>query len=212
MDFVSAAPAFLVAGEGGNEELQEDGQLLEFGADDFVLVIQRPSKANLHIESRDGTAVTLILDGESMSIHAVFNETFYYDTTEQSGDIDTSLDHLSAELGVPRQLRAFLSKELTASMNKVTSGYYVGVALIDDVKCDHLALRDDTRNIQVWIAQGAEPVPRRIVIRHRLAEGQPRVWVELTEWDLSPGPGDDKFTLVLPPQAERVDFFAGSLK
>jgi hypothetical protein len=31
MDFVSAAPAFLVAGEGGNEELQEDGQLLEFG-------------------------------------------------------------------------------------------------------------------------------------------------------------------------------------
>ena len=56
------------------------------------------------------------------------------------------------------------------------------------------------------------PYTRRIVIRHRLADGQPRVWVELTEWDLSPGPGDDKFTLALPPQAERVDFFSGSLK
>jgi outer membrane lipoprotein-sorting protein len=89
MDFVSAAPAFLVAGEGGNEILQEDGQLLEFGVDDFVLVIQRPSKANLHIESRDGAAVTLILDGESMSVSTVFNQTFFYDMTEQPGDINT---------------------------------------------------------------------------------------------------------------------------
>jgi hypothetical protein len=211
MDFVSAAPAFLVAGEGGNEELQEDGQLLEFGVD-FAFVIQRPAKANLRIDSRDGATATLILDGESMSVHTLFNETFYYDTTEQPGDIDASLDHLSAELGVPRQLRAFLSEELTASLDTLTSGYYVGEAFIDDVKCDHLALRDDTRDVQVWIAKGAEPVPRRIVIRHRLAEGQPRVWVELTEWDLSPGPVADKFTLALPPRAERVDFFSGSLK
>ena len=209
MEFISSAPAFKVVGEGGNEEWQEDGQMLEFGAD-FALAIQRPAKANLRIESRDGATATLILDGESMSVSTVFKQTFFYDLTEQPGDVNTSLDHLSTELGVPRQLRSFLSKELTASLNKVTSGYFVGEAIIEGVKCDHLALRDDSRDVQVWIAQGAEPVPRRIVIRHRLAEGQPRVWVELTQWDLSPEPEDGTFTLSLPPQAERIEFFFGS--
>ena len=211
MEFVSSAPAFKVAGEGGNEEWQEDGQMLEFGAD-FALAIKRPAKANLRIESRDGATATLILDGESMSVSTVFKQTFFYDLTEQPGDVNTSLDHLSTELGIPRQLRSFLSKDLTAALNKVTSGYYVGESIIEGVKCDHLALRDDTRDVQVWITQGATPVPRRIVIIHRLAAGQPRVWVEFSEWDLSPDPEDDTFTFVLPPQAERFDFFSDSLK
>ncbi len=211
MEFLSAAPAFAVSGESGNEEWQEDGQLLEFGAD-FALQIQRPAKANLRIQSRDGAAVTLILNGESMSVSTVFNQTFFYDVTEQQGDVNTSLDHLAAELGVPRQMRPFLSTELTASLKNVTSGYYVGEAIIDDVKCDHLALRDDTRDVQVWIAQGAKPVLRRIVIIHRLAAGRPRVWVEFSEWELPPEAEDGTFTLSLPPQAERVDFFSGSPK
>lgn len=211
-EFVSAAPAFLVTGEGGHEVLQEDGQLLEFGADEFVLAIQRPSKANLYVESRDGATATLVLDGRTMSVQTVFQDTFYYDMTEQPGDINTSFDQVAAELGVPRQLRGFPSKGLTTALGTFKSGYYVGEAFIDDVKCDHLALRDDSTDVQVWIAQGEEPVPRRIVIRHRNAEGQPRVWVEMTDWNFSPEPSDDRFTLALPPQAHRADFFLDPLK
>ncbi len=206
-DFIAAAPAFALVGDGGNEVLQQDGQLLEFGAH-FTLTIQRPSQANLRIDSRDGTSATLILDGDALSVFSVIENIFYYDTTHQPGDINESLDFLAMELGVPRQLRFFLSKDLTASLSRVKSGYYVGESIIDGVMCDHLALRNEMLDAQVWIAQGNEPVFRRIVITHKELQGQPRVWVQFNEWEFSPELSERIFTLSPPDNAERFRFFA----
>jgi hypothetical protein len=206
-DFISAAPAFALVGDGGNEVLQQDGQLLEFGTH-FTLTIQRPSQANLRVDSRDGAGASVILDGKAISVISVVEKVFYYDTTSQPGDINTSLDFLAMELGVPRELRYFLSKDLTASLSRVKSGYYVGKSIIDGVMCDHLALRNEKLDVQVWIAQGNEPVPRRLVITHKELQGQPSVWVQFTEWNFSPELSDHIFTLSPPDDAERLRFFA----
>jgi hypothetical protein len=206
-DFIAAAPAFTMIGHGGNEELQEDGQLLEFGAR-LTLAIQRPSQANLRIDTRNGANATLILDGEAISIYSVKDNMYVYDTTRQPGDINTSLDSLAAQFGVPRQLGFFLSKDLTASLSRVKSGYYVGESIIDGVMCDHLALRNEKLDVQVWIEKGNEPVPRRMVITHKELQGQPRVWVQFTEWNFSPELSERIFTHSPPQDAERVGFLA----
>jgi len=149
-DFIVAAPAFTVIGDSGNEELQEDGQLLEFGTH-LTLTIQRPSKANLRIDTRNGANATLILDGEAISVYSVKDNMYIYDTTRQPGDINTSLDLLAAQFGFPRQLGFFLSKDLTASLSRAKSGYLVGESNIAGVLCDHLALRNGDLDVQVWI-------------------------------------------------------------
>jgi len=206
-DFIAAAPAFTMIGHGGNEELQQDGQLLEFGAY-LTLAIQRPSQANLRIDTRSGVNATLILDGEAISIYSVKDNMYVYDTTRQPGDINTSLDSLAAQFGVPRQLGFFLSKDLTASLSRAKSGYRVGESIIDGVMCDHLALRNEKLDVQVWIEKGNEPAPRRIVITHKELQGQPSVWVQFTEWDFSPELSERIFTHSPPQDAERVDFLA----
>lgn len=207
-DFISAAPAFYLVVDGGNEVLQQDGHLLEFGAH-LTLIIQRPSQANLRIDSRDGTSATLILDGDAISVFSVIENIFYYDTTHQPGDINETLDFLAKELGVPRQLRFFLSKDFTASLSRIKSGYYVGESTIAGVLCDHLALRSEKTDIQLWIAKGNEPVPRRLLIMHREVEGRPRVWLQSSEWDFSPDLSDHIFVLSPPQDAERFRFLAG---
>jgi len=73
--------------------------------------------------------------------------------------------------------------------------------------CDHLALRGDKEDVQVWIARGDEPVPRRIVITYRELEGQPQFWAQFIEWILSPELSDTTFTLSPPADATRVQFF-----
>ncbi len=206
-DFISAAPAFALVGDSGNEEVQQDGQLLEDGAH-IALTIQRPSQANLRIDSRDGAGASVILDGKAISVSSVVEKVFYYDTTSQPGDINTSLDFLAMELGVPRELRFFLSKDLTASLSRVKSGYYVGESIIAGVLCDHLALRNEKLDVQVWIEKGNQPVPRRILITHKKLQGRPRVWVNFTEWDFSPELSERIFTHSPPQDAERVDFLA----
>jgi len=206
-DFIATASAFTMIGHGGNEELQEDGQLLEFGGD-LALTIQRPSQANLRIDMRIGANATLILDGEAISVYSVKDDMYVYDTTRQPGDINTSLDSLAAQFGVPRQLGFFLSEDLTASLSRAKSGYRVGESTIAGVLCDHLALRNDDLDVQIWIEKGNQPIPRRILITHKELQGRPRVWVNFTEWDFSPELSEHIFTHSPPQDAERVDFLA----
>ena len=78
--------------------------------------------------------------------------------------------------------------------------------MISGVLCDHLALRGEKEDVQVWIARGDEPVPRRIVITYRELEGQPQFWAQFTEWDFSPELSETTFTFSPPADATRVQF------
>jgi hypothetical protein len=210
-DFISAAPSFSLLSEIGYEVMQDNGQVLEFGSL-LTLAIQRPSRAIGRFDSRNGDSSTTVLDGEGISISAVsgsMEKLHVYDTTRQPGDIDSSLEFLAKEMGVPRQLRDFFSRDLTASLGSaVQSGYYVGESVISGVLCDHLALRGEKEDVQVWIAQGDEPVPRRIVITYRQLEGQPQFWAQFTEWNFSPELSDTAFTFSPPEGAKRISFFS----
>ena len=206
-DFISAAPAFSMVSDTGNEVTQKNGHVLEFGSR-LTVTIQRPSKGIGRFESRDGDISIIVLDGKTLSVYVAKEGIYAYDATRQPGDIDSSLEFLAKQMGTPRQLRDFFSKDLTASMGSaVKSGYYVGESTISGVLCDHLALRGDKEDVQVWITRGDEPVPRRIVITYRELEGQPQFWAQFIEWDFSPELSDTTFTFSPPEGAKRIRFF-----
>jgi len=206
-DFISAAPAFTLVSDTGHEVLQKNGHMLEFGSQ-LTLAIQRPSQAVGRFDSRDGDTSVTVLDGKTLSVYIATEGIHAYDVTRQPGDIDSSLEFLANLVTVPRQLRDFFSKDLTASLSSaVKSGYYVGESKISGVICDHLALRGDKEDVQVWIARGDEPVPRRIVITYRQIEGQPQFWAEFTDWNFSPELSDATFTFTPPGDAKRIRFF-----
>ncbi len=89
----------------------------------------------------------------------------------------------------------------------VKSGYYVGEATIAGVLCDNLALRNEDEDVQLWIAKGNKPVPRRIVVTYKKVEGQPQFRAQFVEWDFSPDLPDAIFSFSPPAHAERIDFF-----
>jgi hypothetical protein len=49
-------------------------------------------------------------------------------------------------------------------LEKVRVADYVESSSIAGVPCDHLALRGDEADLQLWVAQGQQPLPRRLVI------------------------------------------------
>jgi hypothetical protein len=78
-----------------------------------------------------------------------------------------------------------------------------------DVPCDHLAVRTSKGvDFQVWVAQGSEPLPRRIVITYQEEPGQPQFWADLSDWNLSPEISDTLFTFTPPAGADRIQFLA----
>ncbi len=80
-------------------------------------------------------------------------------------------------------------------------------ATIAGILCDNLALRNDDEDVQLWIAKGDKPVPRRIVVTYKNLEGQPQFWAQFEEWKFSPDLPDAIFSYSPPAHAERVDFF-----
>lgn len=204
--FIEAAPAFLVKGNAGGELWTDSGQLIEYGTT-FTVLFVRPSKLLLQLNARDGTQTTMIFDGETITVASYIGGKHLYDTTPQQGDVNESLDFVTTYSGGSREMAHFLTDQLTQSLNEVQTGLSLGKSTIDGVVCDHLALRSDTRDGQIWIARGDEPTLRRLLITHREKPAQPRFWVQFEEWDLSPEISEPNFIYSPPEGAVKFDYF-----
>jgi len=209
-EFISQASSYTLVADTEHEYLERDGQRIEFGSH-IIAAIQRPSRAHVRFDNRDGDNATIILDGETVSIFSTRGNAYVYDTTRQPGDIDASFEFLAEQLATPDQLHHFFALDLTAAMKSmVESGYYIGQAKIAGVWCDNLALRNNDEYVQLWIEKGSTPVPRRIVVTYRNVEGQPQFRAQFSEWEFSPDLSTTVFSFSPPAHAQRVEFFGNT--
>ena len=102
------------------------------------------------------------------------------------------------------------ARSLPSELDKlVVSADYVETTTITDVPCDHLTVRTAKGvDFQVWVAQGNEPLPRRIVITYKEEPGEPQFWADLSNWNLAPEISDTLFTFTPPEGANRIQFLA----
>jgi len=76
---------------------------------------------------------------------------------------------------------------------KLKSGYKLGTATIAGVKTDHYVFREDEIDWEVWIQQGDQPLPRKVVIVDRTDPARPTFVSRLT-WNVNPPLNDADFT------------------
>ena len=125
----------------------------------------------------------------------------------QTGDIDEVLRVAEEQLGIPIPLSELLATDLGQRIEAgLVSAAVVGTETIDGVRCDHLALRNADRGIQIWVQQGETPLPRRIAITFEQAPGRPQFRARLEKWELAPKLADSLFAFEPPEGSERVRF------
>jgi hypothetical protein len=91
-------------------------------------------------------------------------------------------------------------------MDGVTDGFVVGKAVIEGVRCDHLAFRAPQVDWQIWVQEGAQPLPRRLVITTRDLPNAPQFAVTMTKWNLKPSFDAQIFKFTPAAGATKVDF------
>jgi len=205
--FIEAATVLSARGDFGGELILENGQLVEHGST-FTFIFSRPAKLYLKLNSRDGSETKMFFDGKTITVASIVDDLQIYDTAPQPGDVNESLDFMVGQTGGPRELNHFLTEQLTDSLSRqVETGFSLGNSTIDGVLCEHLALRSDTRDGQVWVEKGDEPAPRRILITHRNKPGQPRFWVQFDEWEFTPNLNASTFRYTPPEGAIKFRYF-----
>ena len=83
------------------------------------------------------------------------------------------------------------------------SAYDVGPATIDGVETDHYAFREDDVDWEVWIQQGDQPFPRKLVIIDRNDPAKP-TFIARLQWQLNPAFTDADFTFVPDANAKKI--------
>ena len=89
-------------------------------------------------------------------------------------------------------------------MADVTQGFVVGKGIVEGVRCDHLAFRAPHADWQIWIQEGKEPLPRKLVITNRADEARPQS-VTLMEWNLKPAFNEASFKFTPPKGASKIE-------
>ena len=91
-------------------------------------------------------------------------------------------------------------------MTDVSHALVVGKGVDEGVRCDHLAFRAPHVDWQIWIQEGKEPLPRKLVITTRDQPNAPQFSVVVTKWNLKPTVTAQTFSVRAPSGAKRVEF------
>ena len=203
--FLSRTERFSVDIRSGYDVVQKSGQKIEFG-EIRQIKVSRPDHLRIEIERGNGEKGLVVFNGKDITIY-IANDNVYA-TTSKPGTLDQAIKYAVADLKLRVPLSVMLLSNFPAEIQtRVTAADYVETARIADEPCDHVAARTaDGVDFQVWIAQGDQPLPRRVVITYRQQKGQPQYWAALTNWNLSPDTSDAFFEFTPPTGAEQIPF------
>ncbi|MCG3145490.1 MAG: hypothetical protein HONDAALG_03101 [Gammaproteobacteria bacterium] len=204
--FLSQTQRFRVDIRAGYDVLQDTGQKIEFG-ERRTVTVSRPDSLRIDAEQSDGDKQMVLLDGKDIT---VFNATRnVYARTPMPGSIDEAIAYFRRELRMRLPLAVLVVNRLPAELERrVQSIDYVEQTDILGVPAHHLAARTATVDFQVWVSDGEQPLPLRIVLTYKAEEGQPQFWAQFSDWDLSPEITAATFAFTPPDGAQKIAFLA----
>jgi hypothetical protein len=179
------------------------GQKLQFD-NAVTMAVQRPNKL---WAARVGDLVDQVFyyDGKSLTLHNPGEKV--YATVPAPGTLEEMLDFARESLDIVAPGGDFIYRNaFEILMQDVKTAYVVGKGVVEGVRCDHLAFRAPHADWQIWIQEGKQPLPRKIVITSTDVAGAPQFAVVVTKWDLAPKFAEGKFTFTPPKGARTIVF------
>ena len=116
-----------------------------------------------------------------------------------------ALDMAMAQLRLVGPMIDLLADDPYKSMMEgVLEAVYVGESEVGGKRCHHLALRQLTRDFELWIDAGKTPWPLRLAVTDKTLHGNPRTLVEYVDWKTTSGFAAKTFEFTPPADAVRV--------
>lgn len=202
LDYLAGLKAFSVDTTSTIEMVLTSGQKIQFD-NAAVASVQRPDKL---VARRKGDLVnqSFYYDGKNLSLYNPDQKV--YATVAAPNTLEAMIDFARDSLDIIVPAGDLLYRNalelLTAD---VQSGFVVGKGVVGGVRCDHLAFRNADVDWQIWIQEGAKPLPRKYVITSTQVAGAPQFAV-LASWNTAPKFADGTFVFAPAKGAQRIDF------
>jgi hypothetical protein len=179
------------------------GQKLQFAAAQEV-ALQRPGR--LYIDYRgDLGDRRLWYDGKSITLFDP--ATPFYAAEAAPAQIDAMLEKVMKDMDFSPPLADFLFKDPYQSVRaNVQYGFDLGVTRVNGESCRVLGFVEKDIDWQIWISDGPQLTPCKLVITYKTQPSQPQFSAVFTEWNFSPRIAEPVFTAVVPPGTRQIPF------
>jgi hypothetical protein len=205
-EFLAKTPRFTVSLRSGYDAVQASGQKIEFG-ETRQIAVSRPNQLRVESEHSDGERHLVLYDGKDITVFSPSRNV--YAQAPKPGGIDAAVMYFLRDLHMRLPLAALLLSRFPEEIERRTQSLAeVERTVIDGTPVHHLAGRTETVDYQVWIAEGARPLPLRAVLTYKNAEGQPQFRARFADWNLSPEIRDAQFAFSPPEGARKIAFLA----
>lgn len=205
-NYLAKTPTFSVNLSDSYDTVQASGEKIEFTASRKVIV-SRPNGLRVEHEESNGKKNTVLYDGKDITI---FNPSEnVYAQTAKTGGIDEAVKYFLKDLNMRLPLAMLLVSQLPAELERRTESLdYVEKTAINGQPVHHLAARTETVDYQVWITEGAQPLPLRVVLTYKQTEGQPQFRAQFSDWNLAPQINNTQFVFTPPEGVKKIAFLA----
>lgn len=205
-NYLAKTPTFAVNLSDSYDTVQASGEKIEFAANRKVIV-SRPNGLRVEREESDGKSHILLYDGKDITVFSPSENV--YAQTAKTGGIDDAVKYFLKDLNMRLPLAMLLVSQLPAELERRTESLdYVEKTTINGHPVHHLAARTETVDYQVWISEGAQPLPLRVVLTYKQAEGQPQFRAQFSDWNLAPKIDNAQFTFTPPEGIKKIAFLA----
>lgn len=181
----------------------EEGQMLQYGGNAQVAV-GRPDR--LHVEYEGDERESLVIfDGETFTFYNA--RANLYATTAVPPKMDDALDRAFELYGFSVPIADLVYSDPYGTLiENVQEGTFIGRHPVGGIPCHHLAFSQESIDWQIWIEDGPQPVPRKLVITYKNEEGSPQYSARLSNWDFQPRFSAHFFRFHPPTGAGEIEF------
>ncbi len=184
------------------DHVLESGIKLKTGLE-LEVVVSRPGRMHARSRLDDGRVREVWFENGRVTVHTNHDNTFA--SVETPKDIDGMLDFMEDKYAVNFAVADLLySKPAKAAEEFLLSGAYIGLRMVAGVPCHHLSFESRGADWQVWIKDGADPVPCRLVVTSVTKDEQPELIATFRDVTIDAEVSDAVFRFRAPSGAKKT--------
>lgn len=179
------------------------GQLLNFFTNN-VVTVKKPNKLKV-ITKSDSKPNEFYFDGKTMITYSPKDN--LYAVVDAPATLDELFPFAMEKAGVHTTFSDILTSDpysyLTASL---VSAFWAGQSHIDGILCDHIALKEEGMEYQIWIAGDDKPLPIIMTITYTALPEKPRFILHYSNWKVDVPVAQHAFIFKKPAGASKIDY------
>jgi hypothetical protein len=205
-DYMKSVKQFSFRGKISFDDILPTGQKIQYSAENQV-AIRRPDRVYAEMQG-DGGNKRFWYDGEKATL--VDGRRGVYATVDDvPKELGALMDYLMEKYNFAPPLADLVYPDIyEALIDNVQFGIYVGLHDVEGIRCHHLAFVSKYIDWQIWIEDGLQMVPRKVVITYKALPESPQYEAILTDWDLNANFSDILFDVEMAALAnlEKIEF------